>query len=107
LPNASLENIKETWGFQDAAKINPNLWPALAADFQNGDRANIKRTFGYITIFQPQRPVTRGEAASALWFLGAQSDGLSAKDVINAPAPETPVVGPSPDPANPEADPGN
>ncbi|MBE9240897.1 S-layer homology domain-containing protein [Synechocystis salina] len=96
LPNASLENIKETWGFQDAAKISPNIWPALAADFQNGDQSNLKRMFGYITIFQPQRPVTREEAASALWFLGAQADGLSAKDVINAPAAPSPAVEPEP-----------
>jgi hypothetical protein len=107
LPNASLENIKETWGFQDGAKINPSLWPALAADFQNGDRSNIKRIFGYTTILQPQRTVTRGEAASALWFLGSQSDGLSAKDVINAPAPETPEVAPSPNQENPEVNPSN
>ena len=110
LPNASLENIKETWGFQDAAKINPNIWPALAADFQNGDQANLKRVFGYITIFQPQRPLTRGEAASALWFLGVQTDGLSAKDVINAPATPSPGVEPTvtPDTANPDIPiPGN
>ncbi|AIE75555.1 MULTISPECIES: S-layer homology domain-containing protein [unclassified Synechocystis] len=101
LPNASLENIKETWGFQDAAKINPNIWPALAADFQNGDQANLKRVFGYITIFQPQRSVNRGEAASALWFLGIQTDGLSAKDVINAPATPVPETEPSTPPENP------
>ncbi|MBE9202700.1 S-layer homology domain-containing protein [Synechocystis salina LEGE 06099] len=100
LPNASLENIKETWGFQDAAKISPNIWPALAADFQNGDQSNLKRMFGYITIFQPQRPVTRGEAASALWFLGVQTDGLSAKDVINAPAAPSPEVEPTVTPEN-------
>ncbi len=101
LPNASLENIKETWGFQDAAKISPKIWPALAADFQNGDQSNLKRMFGYITIFQPQRPVTRGEAASALWFLGVQTDGLSAQDVINAPATPAPGVEPTVTPDTP------
>jgi len=85
LPKASLENIKETWGFQDSAKINPKVWSALYGDFQNGDRANLRRMFGFITIFQPQRPVTRAEAATALWYLGGQTDGLTAQDVLKTP----------------------
>ena len=95
LPKASLDNIKETWGFQDAAKINPKVWSALYADFQAGDRANLRRMFGFITILQPQKPVTRAEAATALWYLGGQSDGLTAQEVLTTPT-NPPVSSPSP-----------
>jgi hypothetical protein len=90
LAKASLENIKETWGFQDAAKINPQVWSALYADFQNGDRANLRRMFGFITLLQPQKPVTRAEAAIALWYLGNQTDGMTARDVLTLPENTSP-----------------
>ena len=98
LPKASLDNIKETWGFQDAAKINPKAWSALYADFQSGDRANLRRMFGFITIFQPKKPVTRAEAATALWYLGNQTDGISAEEALKTA--ENPPQ-PSPDPNSP------
>ena len=82
LPNASMETLKETWGFQDTAKIDPKLWRAIYGDFQNGEQANIRRVFGFTTLFQPKRPVTRGEAAAAIGYFGFQGDGLSAKDVL-------------------------
>jgi hypothetical protein len=82
LPNASLETLKETWGFQDTAKIDPKVWRAIYGDFQNGEQANIRRVFGFTTLFQPKRPVTRGEAAAAIGYFGFQGDGLSARDVL-------------------------
>jgi hypothetical protein len=82
LPNASMETLKETWGFQDTAKIDPKLWRAIYGDFQNGEQANIRRVFGFTTLFQPKKPVTRGEAAAAIGYFGFQGDGLSAKDVL-------------------------
>ncbi len=82
LPTATLDSIKETWGFQDNAKIDPKSFRALYADFQNGDQANIRRVFGYTTLFQPKKPVTRAEAATALWYFGYQGDGISAHDVL-------------------------
>jgi len=82
LPNATLDSIKETWGFQDAAKIDPKAWRSLYADFQNGDQANIRRVFGYTTLFQPKRPVTRAETAAALWYFGFQGEGISASEVL-------------------------
>lgn len=84
LPNANLEAIQQTWGFQDAAKINPKAQRAVIADHQNGDLANIRRAFGYTTLFQPQKPVTRAEAAAVLWYFGAQESGLSAKDALTS-----------------------
>lgn len=83
LPKATLDSIKETWGFQDASKVNPQVLPALYLDFQNGEQANIRRAFGYTTIFQPKKTVTRAEAAATLWYFGFQGEGITAKSVID------------------------
>ena len=82
LPTTNLDAVQQTWGFQDAPKIEPKALRAVLADYQNGDLANIRRSFGYTTLFQPQKTVTRAEAAAALWYFGAQGDGLSAKDAL-------------------------
>ena len=84
LPAANLESVKQTWGFQDTAKINSKALRAILADFQNGDRANIRRVFGYTTLFQPRKPVTRAEAAVALWYFGTEGEGISAQDALNS-----------------------
>ena len=83
LPKASLDNIKETWGFQDTTKIDTKAIQALYADFQNGEQSNVRRVFGYTTLFQPKKGVTLAEAAASLWYFGYQGDGLSAQDVLS------------------------
>jgi hypothetical protein len=98
LPTATLDAVKQTWGFQDAAQISPEALRAVLADFQNSDLSNIRRAFGYTTILQPLKPVSRAEAAAVLWYFGAQGDGLTAKDVLaarqatNPTASQTPAV---------------
>jgi hypothetical protein len=82
LPAASLDAIKQTWGFQDAGKVDPKALRAILADFQNGDQSNIRRAFGYTTLFQPKKTVNLGEVAIAIWYFGANSEGLSAHDAI-------------------------
>jgi S-layer homology domain len=82
LPAANLEAVKQTWGFQDAGKIEPIALRAVLADFQNGEQSNIRRVFGFTTLFQPKRAVTRAEAAAALWYFGTQGEGISAADVL-------------------------
>ncbi len=82
LPTANLDAIKQTWGFQDAARIEPSAQRAVLADFQNGDLSNIRRVFGYTTLFQPQKPVPRAEAAATLWYFGYQGNGVSARDAL-------------------------
>ncbi len=82
LPKASIENIQESWGFQDATSISTQSLRALFADFQNGDRSNVRRIFGYTTLFQPKKAVTRGEAAASLWYFGFQGDGITAKEAL-------------------------
>ncbi len=92
LPNASVDSIQQTWGFQDAAKIDPKALRAVAADYQNGDLSNIRRAFGYTTLFQPQKTVSRAEAAAVLWQFGSQGNSLTAKDAAQI----TPAESPSP-----------
>ncbi|MBO0349734.1 S-layer homology domain-containing protein [Phormidium pseudopriestleyi FRX01] len=90
LPSASVDAIKESWGFQDAGKIDPNALRAVSADYQNGERSNIRRAFGYTTLFQPKKEVTRAEAAAALWFFGVQGDGLTVPDALKNSSPVAP-----------------
>ncbi|KYC36029.1 S-layer protein [Scytonema hofmannii PCC 7110] len=87
LPNANLEAIKQTWGFQDAGKIDPKALRAILADHQNGEQSNIRRVFGYTTLFQPKKPVTRAEAAAVLWYVGTQGEGISATEALNVKRP--------------------
>ncbi len=99
LPKASVEAIKETWGFQDAGKIDPQAGKAVLADFQNGAQANIKRAFGFTTLFQPKKPVTYAEAAATIWYFGAQTEGRSAKEalqILQQPPSPSPTPLPSP-----------
>lgn len=82
LPNANLNAVQQTWGFQDVAKIDPKALRAVLADYQNADKSNIRRVFGYTTIFQPKKPVTLAETAAALWYFGTQGEGISAREAL-------------------------
>lgn len=82
LPAANLDAVKQTWGFQDVGKIDPKALRAVLADFQNGEQSNIRRVFGYTTLLQPKKPVTRAEAAGVLWYFGTQGEGVSAVDAL-------------------------
>ena len=84
LPSATIDAVKQTWGFQDAARIDSKALRAVLADFQNGDQANIRRAFGYTTLFQPKRAVTRAEAAAVLWYFGFQGDGISTTEALKS-----------------------
>lgn len=77
LPSANVENIEQLWGFQDSDRISDNAQRSIFADGQLGDLANIRRSFGFTTILQPQKPVTRAEAAASLWYFGTAIDGIS------------------------------
>ncbi|NET74179.1 MAG: S-layer homology domain-containing protein, partial [Sphaerospermopsis sp. SIO1G2] len=82
LPNSSLEAVKQTWGFQDTEKIDPKALRAILADFQNAEKSNIRRVFGYTTLFQPKKAVTRAEAGAALSYFGLQSEGMSTTEAL-------------------------
>jgi len=89
LPTANIDGVKEKWGFQDASKINSQASRAILADFNNGDLANIRRVFGFTTLFQPKKSVSRAEAAASLWYFGVPGEGLSAKDALQAKSQPT------------------
>ncbi len=84
LPKADAKAIEEAWGFQDTNQINVLALRALFADYQNGDKSNLKRVFGYTTLFQPKKVVTKAEAAASLWYLGFQGDGITAQDTLKS-----------------------
>ncbi|MFB6275691.1 MAG: S-layer homology domain-containing protein [Halothece sp.] len=83
LPSADVSTVKETWGFQDAGKIEANALGAVVADFSNGKQSNFRRIYGYTQLFQPNKAVTRAQAATALWLFGEQGKAISAKQLIN------------------------
>ncbi len=82
LPITSIDDIRETWGFQDVTDIEPRILQALYVDYQAGEaKSNVRRAFGYTTLFQPDKAVTRLEAAAVLWYFGYQNQGISAADI--------------------------
>lgn len=82
LPEVDIETIEETWGFRDASKINSEALGAVAADFNNGEDSNLRRVYGYTQLFQPQKEVTRAEAATALWSFGNEGEVISANELL-------------------------
>ncbi|MDX2254769.1 MAG: S-layer homology domain-containing protein [Pseudanabaenaceae cyanobacterium bins.39] len=82
LPSANLESLEQAWGFQDSDRIAISAQSAIFADAQLRDLSNIRRSFGFTTIFQPQKPVTRAEAAASLWYFGTATDGISAQQAL-------------------------
>jgi len=83
LPNATLENVSQSWGFKDSDRISENALSAIFADAQLRDISNIRRSFGFTTILQPQKPVTRAEAAASLWYFGTATDGISVSKALD------------------------
>lgn len=82
LPNATLETVRQSWGFKDSDRISEKALSAIYADAQLRDISNIRRSFGFTTLLQPQKPVTRAEAAASLWYFGTAVDGTSVSKVL-------------------------
>src|SRR5581483_1490869 len=53
--------------FSDTKKINPRYMTAIHEDESARATHNIARVWGSLRAFSPQKPVTRSEAAIALW----------------------------------------
>ena len=92
----TVERLQKTLPFQDLGKvIHPETLRLVASDLQNGDRSNLRRSLGYTTLLQPQRSVTRAEAAAVLWSIGAEGSVLTVKDILksssSSPTPATPM----------------
>ncbi|WP_228025370.1 S-layer homology domain-containing protein [cf. Phormidesmis sp. LEGE 11477] len=91
LPEATATAVKQAWSFQDADTIDPRVSQALIADHQLGDFSNIRRTFGYTTLFQSDKAATRAETAAVLWRFGSPTEGITAAEVLNPTASTTPA----------------
>jgi hypothetical protein len=89
LPLANLNALEQTWGFQDAKQIPPPIQRALLSDYQSGEQANLRRVFGFTTLFQSKKPVTQAEAAAALSYFGYQGEGVSAAQLRTQPSTTT------------------
>uniref|UniRef100_A0A2P2KP53 SLH domain-containing protein n=1 Tax=Rhizophora mucronata TaxID=61149 RepID=A0A2P2KP53_RHIMU len=76
LPQADRKMLYQVSGFRDIDKINANAWPALVADLSSGDQGIISLAFGCTRLFQPDKPVTKAQAAVAL-ATGEASDVVS------------------------------
>lgn len=74
IPNVTLDALKETWGFQDVNRIDNFVWGKLYLDWQNGEVANTRKAFGYITLFQPEKEVSYEEAGRVLSSFGTNRD---------------------------------
>lgn len=101
IPTASLEAIAQVWGFKDASKLDPQAFGVVLADHALGEQSTIRRVWGRTLLLQPQKPVTRAEAAAALWAIGPAGRGVTAADMLNRPAQDSPdpsSVSPAPQP---------
>ncbi|KAJ6374986.1 hypothetical protein OIU77_000037 [Salix suchowensis] len=76
LPEADKKTLYNVSGFRDIDKLNPDAWPALVADLSAGDQGIISLAFGCTRLFQPDKPVTKAQAAVAL-AAGEASDIVS------------------------------
>lgn len=76
LPEADKKIFYQLSGFIDIGKINPGAWPSLVADISSGEQGIIALAFGYTRLFQPDKPVTKAQAAIAL-ATGEASDVVS------------------------------
>ncbi|KAL3524287.1 hypothetical protein ACH5RR_017121 [Cinchona calisaya] len=76
LPVVDKKTLQQLSGFIDIDKINPDAWPALVADLSAGEQGIIALSFGYTRLFQPDKPVTKAQAAIAL-ATGEASDIVS------------------------------
>lgn len=76
LPEADRKILHQLSGFIDIDKIDPDAWPALVADVSAGEQGIVALAFGYTRLFQPDKPVTKGQAAIAL-ATGEAADAVS------------------------------
>ncbi|KAK1366593.1 SLH domain-containing protein [Heracleum sosnowskyi] len=76
LPIADKKILQQVSGFIDIDKIDPDACPALVADLSAGEQGIVALAFGYTRLFQPDKPVTKAQAAIAL-ATGEASDIVS------------------------------
>ncbi|KAM7499668.1 hypothetical protein LguiA_024082 [Lonicera macranthoides] len=76
LPITERKILQEVSGFIDIDRIHPDALPALVSDLSAGEQGIVALAFGYTRLFQPNKPVTKAQAAIAL-ATGEASDIVS------------------------------
>ncbi|KAL8139753.1 hypothetical protein V2J09_005774 [Rumex salicifolius] len=76
LPDTNRKMLQKVSGFIDIDRIDPNAWPAVLEDMSAGEHGIIAHAFGYTRLFQPDKPVTKAQAAIALG-IGEAADIVS------------------------------
>ncbi|KAK1267158.1 hypothetical protein QJS04_geneDACA000407 [Acorus gramineus] len=66
LQKVDKKTLYQCSGYIDIDRINPDAWPALVADLSAGEQGITALAFGYTRLFQPNKPVTKAQAAIAL-----------------------------------------
>nr|CAB3497370.1 unnamed protein product [Digitaria exilis] len=66
LPEVDRNCLLKASGYIDIDRINAAAWPALVADLGAGDQSITALAFGFTRLFQPDKPVTKGQAALAI-----------------------------------------
>lgn len=81
---SNISNIADSQlGFKDADQISKHYWGAFNQDHWNGN--NLRRIFGEIGIFHPQRPATREEAVISISVIGTGSADSTVQAAISSP----------------------
>ncbi len=81
LPPATVADVEKTWGFQDAATLDPLALAALMADYGH-QPSTVRRVWGRTRLFLPQKMVSQAQALAALWSLGSGDTLVTARDVL-------------------------
>jgi hypothetical protein len=71
--------------FADTGKISKPYWGAFQANNGGGNSLavdQITRIFGNTKVFDPQRPVTRGQAALAIQSIGIHFQQRTAEQAL-------------------------
>jgi hypothetical protein len=82
--NTGLGDVRAAFPFSDDDKISKRYYDAIYGDNFDGSK-NITRVFGQMRTFQPQRPVTRSEAAACVSTIGNYTP-RSASEALARPA---------------------
>jgi hypothetical protein len=81
LPPATVADVAKTWGFQDAATLDPLALAALVADYGHAP-STVRRVWGRTRLFLPQKMVSQAQALAALWSIGSGDTLVTAREAL-------------------------
>lgn len=81
LPSGTVQAVTETWGFRDAAQIDPLALSALVVDYRR-EPSTVRQVWGRTRLFLPDKPVSQAQALAALWFCGTGDALVTAREAL-------------------------